>query len=143
MVKGTGMSADWINGLLGGGLIGAAAAMLLLANGRIMGVSGILGSLLDRRLPSDWVERGLFLLGMLVSPLVYFGLGGSLDLQVTDSLGLLVAGGVLVGIGTRMGSGCTSGHGVCGVPRLSVRSLVAVPTFMAAAIATVAVMKLV
>lgn len=137
------MDADWINGLIGGGLIGAAAAVLLLGNGRIMGVSGILGSMLDRRLPSDWVERALFLLGLMASPLVYKALGGTIDLSVTQSPGLLVAAGLLVGVGTRMGSGCTSGHGVCGVPRLSVRSLVAVPVFMAAAIATVAVTKLV
>lgn len=136
------MPIDWINGLLGGALIGAAAAAMLLANGRIMGVSGILGSLADRRMPPDWVERGLFVLGLLLAAPIYMALGGTLDLEVTGSVGLLVAGGILVGIGTRMGSGCTSGHGVCGIPRLSIRSIVAVPVFMGTAIATVAVMNL-
>jgi uncharacterized membrane protein YedE/YeeE len=136
------MQTDWIFGLLGGAMIGGAAALFLLLNGRIMGVSGVLGSLLDRRLPADWTERALFILGLLAAPLIYTAVVGAPDLVVTSSAGLLVAAGLLVGIGTRMGSGCTSGHGVCGIPRLSLRSLVAVPVFIATGIATVTLMRL-
>ncbi|HEU0221723.1 MAG TPA: YeeE/YedE thiosulfate transporter family protein [Paracoccaceae bacterium] len=137
------MPLDWILGLIGGALIGAAAALLLLANGRIMGVSGILGGLVGPRLATDWPERALFLAGLLASAALYRLAGGQFDVTVTGSSALLVAAGLLVGIGTRMGSGCTSGHGVCGIPRLSIRSIVAVPVFMATAIATVAFLKLV
>lgn len=134
---------DWLLGLLGGALIGAAAAAMLLLNGRIMGASGILGGLLARARPGDWVERLQFLAGMLAAPLVYRALGGRIEVSVTDASGLLIAAGLLVGIGTRMGSGCTSGHGVCGMPRLSRRAWVAVPVFMVTAIATVALMRLI
>jgi len=132
---------DWIAGLAGGGLIGLAAAAMLLGNGRIMGVSGILGGFADRRLPADWTERAMFLLGLLASPAVYFALGGEIELQVTSSAPLIVLAGLLVGIGTRMGSGCTSGHGVCGVPRLSPRSIVSVAIFILAGIVTVTAMN--
>lgn len=135
------MPTDWLHGLAGGALIGAAAALLLLGNGRILGASGILGSLLDRRLPADWTERALFLAGLLASPFLYAAFGGRPVLEVTASPLLLVAAGLLVGFGTRMGSGCTSGHGVCGMPRLSRRSLVAVPVFMATAIVTVTLLR--
>ena len=134
------MVIDWINGLIGGLMIGAAAGVLLLANGKIAGVSGILGGLVDRRAPADWVERTLFVLGLLASPLIFFGLGGARELVITESLPLLIAGGLAVGVGTRFGGGCTSGHGVCGAARLSKRSIVAMAIFMATAIGTVAVM---
>lgn len=136
------MQAAWIAGLAGGLMIGSAAALLLLFNGRIMGVSGILGSLIDRRPPSDWVERALFLAGILAAPLLTIAATGPVTLTQVASPALLVAAGVVVAIGTRMGSGCTSGHGVCGIPRLSARSLVAVPVFMATGIVTVALLKL-
>lgn len=135
------MLTDWMNGLLGGGLIGLAAATMLLLNGRIMGASGILGGLLARKRPEDWVERLFFLTGMLAAPLIYMALGGGIEVTLTGSTPLLIVAGLLVGIGTRLGSGCTSGHGVCGMPRLSRRSWVAVPVFMVMAILTVAAMR--
>lgn len=141
------MNPDWLNGLLGGAMIGAAAGLFLLGNGRIAGISGIAGGLLDdvaRGLPGGRSarrlagENALFVLGLLLAPLLYAALGGTIDIVVSRDLGLLTAAGVLVGFGARLGSGCTSGHGVCGAARLSRRSMVAMGTFMAAAIATVA-----
>lgn len=116
--------------LAGGALIGAGAVLLMLTNGRVMGVAGIVGGLLGegrRELP--W--RLAFVLGM-VAPGVALGLTGNLNLQGNGlGSGLLVLAGLLVGFGTRMGNGCTSGHGICGLARLSPRSLAAVGTFMA------------
>ncbi|MGM0584500.1 MAG: YeeE/YedE family protein [Pseudomonadota bacterium] len=141
------MNPDWMNGLLGGAMIGAAAGLFLLGNGRIAGVSGIAGGLLDdlaRGLPSGRHgrrlagENALFVLGLMLSPLLYFALGGAKEIAVTGDTGLLVAAGLLVGFGSRLGSGCTSGHGVCGSARLSRRSMAAMATFMGAAILTVA-----
>ncbi|MFT6775368.1 MAG: putative membrane protein YedE/YeeE [Paracoccaceae bacterium] len=134
------MNPDWMNGLVGGALIGAAAGLLLLGNGRIAGISGILGGLLDTSSGKMWAERAAFISAMLVSPLLYLALFGDKTVSVTPDAALLVAGGLLVGFGSRLGSGCTSGHGVCGSARLSKRSLVAMATFMATAIATVAIM---
>lgn len=133
------MNPEWINGLIGGGLIGAAAGLLLLGNGRIAGISGILGGLLDTSSASMWKERAAFIVAILVSPVIYMALIGDKQIEVTSDVAILIAGGVLVGFGARLGSGCTSGHGVCGSARLSKRSMVAMATFMATAIATVAI----
>ncbi|HYD67207.1 YeeE/YedE family protein [Azospirillum sp.] len=126
-----------IAALAGGALIGLSAALLLVLNGRVAGISGILGGLLaPERGETAW--RLAFLAGLLAAPLAYAALGGTLPEVRTDaSTGLLVAGGLLVGFGTRLGSGCTSGHGVCGLARLSPRSLAATGVFMATAVATV------
>ncbi len=125
----------------GGALIGASAALLLLANGRIAGISGILGGLLDGLLgpaARDWAWRAAFLAGLLAGPALYrLAAGHWPDIRVGASWPMLIAAGLLVGFGTRLGSGCTSGHGVCGLARLSPRSFAAVATFMAAAIVTV------
>ena len=122
--------------LAGGALIGLAAALLLWLNGRIAGISGIVGGLL-RPVAGDTAWRVAFVLGLLLAPLAY-GLVTTLPaLQVDAGYGLLVLAGLLVGVGTRYGAGCTSGHGVCGLSRLSVRSLGATVTFMAAGFATV------
>lgn len=135
------MTIDWTNftpwtSLIGGMLIGAAAALFISFNGRIAGISGILGGLL-KPAKGDILWRVAFLGGMLAAPLVY-GLATQLpDVRVDASAGTLVAAGLLVGLGTRYGSGCTSGHGVCGIARLSPRSLVATAAFMAAGFATV------
>lgn len=122
--------------LAGGALIGLAAALLLWLNGRIAGISGIVGGVL-RPVAGDTAWRVAFVLGLLLAPLTY-GLVTTLPaLQVDAGYGLLVLAGLLVGVGTRYGAGCTSGHGVCGLSRLSVRSLVATVIFMAAGFATV------
>lgn len=123
--------------LAGGALIGASAALLLVANGRIAGISGILGGLLP---PSsrDWAWRMAFLIGLLAGPLLFRAVAGRWpEIRIGVSWPMLVAAGLLVGFGTRLGSGCTSGHGVCGLARLSPRSVAAVMTFMATAIVTV------
>ncbi len=126
--------------LAGGALIGLAAALLLWLNGRIAGISGIVGGLL-RPVVGDAAWRVAFVLGLLLAPLAY-GLVTTLPaLQVDAGYGLLVLAGVLVGVGTRYGAGCTSGHGVCGLSRWSVRSLAATATFMAAGFATVFVVR--
>lgn len=126
--------------LAGGALIGLAAALLLWLNGRIAGISGIVGGLL-RPVPGDRAWRVAFVLGLLLAPLAY-GLVARLPvLQVDSGYGLLVLAGLLVGVGTRYGAGCTSGHGVCGLSRLSPRSLVATLTFMAVGFATVLVVR--
>lgn len=126
-----------VTALAGGLLIGASAALLLVMNGRIAGISGILGGLLPpARSELGW--RMAFLTGMFVAPLVYLAFGGVLPPVTLDvSLPLLIAAGLIVGFGTRLGAGCTSGHGVCGVSRLSPRSIVATLVFTVIAIATV------
>ncbi len=126
--------------LAGGLLIGLATSMFWLLNGRIAGISGILGGLLmpvhgDRR----W--RLAFVTGLVVSPLVYRLLTALPRPQIDASVGVLVAAGLLVGLGTRYGSGCTSGHGVCGLSRFSLRSFVATLAFMGAGFAVVFVCR--
>jgi uncharacterized membrane protein YedE/YeeE len=126
---------------LGGGiLIGLAAALLLLANGRIAGISGIAGGLL-RPARGDIGWRLAFLLGLVTAPLVWLVFRAMPPVQIDNSPALLTVAGLLVGIGTRFGSGCTSGHGVCGISRLSPRSLVATLGFMLAGFATVYVVR--
>lgn len=127
--------------IAGGALIGLSAAILWVANGRIAGISGIVGGLLAP--PSaDFAWRAAFIAGLLAAPVFYRASGGALpDLATPVSLAVVLAAGVLVGIGTRLGSGCTSGHGVCGLARLSPRSLAATGVFMIAAAATVFVVR--
>ncbi|MDJ0035956.1 YeeE/YedE family protein [Pantoea allii] len=125
--------------LAGGLLIGAAAGMLVLCCGRIAGISGILGGLLKRR-SSDKPWRLAFIAGLVMSPLVYQRFSALPSIEIDASWGRLVLAGLLVGLGTRLGSGCTSGHGVCGLSRLSPRSLVATLVFMLTAMLTVGVM---
>jgi uncharacterized membrane protein YedE/YeeE len=126
--------------LLGGALIGAASAWLLLADGRIAGVSGILGGVL-RPAAGDWSWRLAFVLGLPTGYALLAWLGGPPPLDIEASTLQLVAAGLLVGFGTRLGSGCTSGHGVCGVARGSPRSLAATATFMALGFVTVFVTR--
>ena len=127
---------QWMTALAGGVVIGLAATLLLWLNGRIAGVSGIFGGVLLPK-SGDTAWRVAFVIGLIVAAGLYMALVPAAPLPRTDfpRAGLVLAG-VLVGFGTRMGSGCTSGHGVCGLGRLSLRSLVAVVTFMATAIAT-------
>ncbi|MGV3573121.1 MAG: YeeE/YedE family protein [Ramlibacter sp.] len=129
----------WSAGI-GGALIGLAAAILLLFNGRIAGVSGVLGGLLRPR-EGDLAWRGAFVFGLVAAPLAYAMFARLPRPQIDASWGALVLAGLLVGIGTRYGAGCTSGHGVCGISRLSARSLAATALFMLAGFASVYVIR--
>ncbi|KZB99738.1 hypothetical protein AU375_04026 [Methylobacterium radiotolerans] len=130
-----------VSALAGGAMIGAAAALFLLLNGRIAGISGILGGLLaPPSRETGW--RAAFVAGLVLAPVAYAGLGGSLPpVTIGASFPLLIFAGLLVGFGSRLGAGCTSGHGVCGIGRGSPRSLAATGTFMAVAVFTVLVMR--
>lgn len=139
------MTIDWsaftpVSALIGGALIGMAAAWLVLLNGRIAGISGILSGLLTPR-SGDIRWRLSFVLGLLLSPWLYSLVVSRPVIEIEASWYMLVLAGLLVGIGTRFGSGCTSGHGVCGLARLSPRSLVATLCFMATGFATVYVVR--
>lgn len=126
------MEQDWLWGLAGGALIGCAAAMYLLINGRVMGASGIIGGLVDGSARETGRERLAFLAGLIVVPgAAAFAMGGA-DTHVTDSAILVAIAGLLVGIGTRIANGCTSGHGVCGISRLSLRGIVATVFYIGA-----------
>ena len=134
------MSLFSLPALIGGLFIGFAAALFLLGLGRIMGVSGIATHLLSRQGITGW--RVLFMVGLLLSPSIYYLIFGALpDVEVTSSLPLLIGGGLLVGVGSAMGSGCTSGHSVCGIARLAPGSLVITVIFMVAGGISVFVLK--
>lgn len=126
--------------MTGGLLIGLAAAMFLLFNGRIAGISGIVGGLLHP-VRGDLAWRFAFLSGLVAAPLVYGLVAPLPEVQIDAGMGTLIAAGLLVGIGTRYGSGCTSGHGVCGLSRRSLRSVVATLSFMFAGFVTVYVVR--
>ena len=135
------MLIDWNaftpwHALMGGALVGTAAALFVLLNGRIAGISGVLGGLL-RPVKGDVAWRAAFVIGLIVAPLIYLLFGSPPKPRIDADFGALVLAGLLVGVGTRYGAGCTSGHGVCGLSRLSPRSLVATVAFMAAGFATV------
>lgn len=142
------MTIDWANftpwaSLSGGILLGVASALFILVNGRVLGISGILGGLLPPK-AGDAGWRIAFLLGMLAAPMVYGLLapeGFARGPRIDAGFGAIVAAGLLVGLGTRYGSGCTSGHGVCGLSRLSPRSLVATLAFMGAGFAMVFIVR--
>lgn len=129
------MESSWLLALAGGALIGAASALLLVTHGRIAGISGILGALLPPR-SQDRAWRAWFVAGMLVTGAIGSLVHPSAFGDAPRSLPPVVVAGVLVGFGTRLGNGCTSGHGVCGIARLSRRSAVAVATFMATGVIT-------
>jgi hypothetical protein len=124
----------------GGALIGLAAALFVLLNGRIAGISGVLGGLLGPAL-GDIGWRAAFVLGLVAAPSIFLLFGQLPVPRIEASWGVLAAAGLLVGVGTRYGSGCTSGHGVCGLARLSPRSLAATAVFMAAGFVTVFVVR--
>ncbi|MEZ5668250.1 MAG: YeeE/YedE family protein [Alphaproteobacteria bacterium] len=130
-----------VEALIGGGLIGVAAVAMMLFLGRIAGISGIAGGLLSAP-ASDAGWRVAFLLGLIAAPFLVGLVGGTMPaVETPHSTALMIAGGLLVGLGSRMGSGCTSGHGVCGMARMSRRSLAATVTFMATGIVTVFVVR--
>lgn len=126
---------------LGGILIGLAAVILMLANGRIAGISGIASAVLPPFADSETLARLAFIVGLIAAPLVYIALGGSIVQTVSPNLPLMAIAGLLVGFGSVYGGGCTSGHGVCGLSRLSQRSLAATASFMGAAMITVFVVR--
>lgn len=135
------MTIDWNHftpwaSLAGGLLLGLASALFILVNGRILGISGIVGGLF-RPKSGDVGWRLSFVLGLLVAPLLYFLVAGPTSARIDAGWTTLVVAGLLVGVGTRYGSGCTSGHGVCGLSRLSPRSLMATLAFMGAGFMTV------
>ena len=128
---------DWLMGLGGGLLIGLASALYLLGNGRIAGISGLLGGVLSSG-PHRFIgERIAFFAGLIGAPLIWITLTHVPAITITASPALLILAGLLVGFGTQMGAGCTSGHGVCGLSRFSPRSVVAVGTFIAVGVLTV------
>jgi uncharacterized membrane protein YedE/YeeE len=136
------MQLTYLHSLIGGGLIGLASALYLLLDGRIAGVSGIIGATLRRPAGENQLRNLIFLFGLFLGPVIYrLSFGGWPVIHFEASLWIFALAGLLVGFGTRLGSGCTSGHGVCGLARLSRRSIVAVATFLAVGIITVAVMN--
>jgi uncharacterized membrane protein YedE/YeeE len=126
--------------LAGGILIGLAAALFILLNGRIAGISGIIGGLL-RPNKGDIGWRFAFIAGLILAPVIYGVFYALPATQIDAGTGILIVAGLLVGIGTRYGSGCTSGHGVCGISRLSPRSIAATIIFMAAGFVTVFLLR--
>lgn len=126
-----------VSGLIGGVLIGVASALMLLFSGRITGISGIVGGLLSAK-GSELSWRAVFVVGLILGAVIYMLVEGGTNLvQMEASIPVLVVAGVLVGFGTRLGSGCTSGHGVCGIARFSNRSITATIMFMGVAALTV------
>jgi uncharacterized membrane protein YedE/YeeE len=135
------MEQDWIMGLIGGLLIGLAGAVYLLGNGRIMGASGIIGGLIDGTARSAWKERTAFLAALVLVPRLMVPFVTNSDTHLTQNPILLVIAGLLVGVGTRIANGCTSGHGVCGISRLSPRGIVATIIYIGAGGVTVALLR--
>jgi len=139
---------DWVQipwpALTGGLLIGLAAALLLLVNGRVAGISGIAGGIVNNLFSVSWRDldwRMMFVSGLVISTLVWQQFFSLPSVQIDAQNMMLVVAGLLVGFGTRLGSGCTSGHGVCGMARLSPRSIVATLTFMITGFAMVYLMR--
>jgi uncharacterized protein len=135
------MQQDWIMGLIGGGLIGMAGALFLLVNGRVMGASGIIGGLVDGSGRSDWQERAALLAGLFIVPAIAALAIGGTETHLTGNWIVIIAAGLLVGIGTRLANGCTSGHGVCGISRLSLRGIVSTAFYISAGGLTMVLFK--
>ena len=134
--------AQPLEGLIGGLMIGIAAAIMLLGLGRIAGASGLAGrsiGLSDAGPPR--IVASMFIAGLILGALLFQGAFGPIESTYPPSIGWLIAGGLITGFGTRLGSGCTSGHGVCGMSRLSRRSIVAVMTFIGSSMTTVAIVN--
>ncbi len=130
------------SGLLGGILIGLAAVVLMAGNGRIMGASGIFNNLLTTKYDDNFMWRAIFVVGLLIGTAAIKPFAANAkDIAFQSSPELIMFGGLLVGLGTAWGAGCTSGHGICGISRFSLRSLVATIIFMAVAVATVMISR--
>ena len=135
------MTIDWNHftpwsALAGGGLIGISVALLILLNGRIAGITGIIGGLF-KPIKGDVAWRIAFTFGLIIAPIIWLLFGKLPEITIDANYGLLVVAGLIVGFGARLGSGCTSGHGVCGISRLSPRSIVATFAFMGTGFLTV------
>lgn len=127
------MEQDWIWGLVGGGLIGLGGAVYLLGNGRILGASGVIGGLVDGSGRDTALERIAFLAALFLVPLLLMPIYNvEIDTHITDNLLIVAIAGILVGIGSRIANGCTSGHGVCGISRFSLRGIVATLFYLTA-----------
>ena len=125
-----------VSALIGGLLIGLSVALFFILNGRMIGISGIASNFLVSK--NNRVDNFLFLVGLILGPLIYsYITGKEINISISSSLILLIIGGVLVGFGTRLSSGCTSGHGISGISRFSLRSIIATITFMIVGIITV------
>jgi uncharacterized membrane protein YedE/YeeE len=136
------METDWIMGLAGGLVIGLAASLYLLGNGRIMGASGIIGGLVDKSGWTSAADRIVFLLGLILAPSIYiFIFDVEADTKATTNVMILILAGLLVGIGTRLANGCTSGHGVCGISRLSVRGITSTIFYIVAGVVSVVLLR--
>ena len=139
------MTIDWNHftpwsALTGGGLIGVSVALLILLNGRIAGITGIVGGLF-KLVKGDAAWRIAFTFGLIIAPIIWLLFGKLPEITIDANYGLLVVAGLIVGFGARLGSGCTSGHGVCGISRLSPRSIVATLVFMGTGILTVFIVR--
>lgn len=135
------MFTDWIYGLLGGLLIGLGGLTLLVFNGQIMGASGILGRLIETGQANEKFERLVFLGGVFGAPLIILNYADLHETNITTNPFQLIIAGLLVGAGTRIANGCTSGHGVCGISRLSIRGLTATAAYIVAGALTMAVLR--
>lgn len=135
------LEQDWIWGFVGGLIIGTAGAVYLLVNGRIMGASGIVGGLVDGSGMRTMWERIAFIAGVVLAPIPLYPLYTEVDTHITSNVLLIVAAGLLVGIGTRFANGCTSGHGVCGISRLSLRGMVSTVFYILAGGLTMVIFK--
>ncbi len=139
------MTIDWNHftpwsALAGGGLIGISVALLILVNGRVAGITGIIGGL-SKPIKSDIAWRIAFTLGLVIAPILWLLLAPLPEITIDASYNLLVIAGLIVGFGARLGSGCTSGHGVCGISRLSPRSIIATLAFMGTGFLTVFIVR--
>ena len=135
------MHIDWIFGLVGGLFIGLGGLTLLVFNGRVMGASGILGRLIDGNQDAENLERVVFLIGVIFAPLIILQFSDFGTTNITDNAIQLIFAGLLVGAGTRIANGCTSGHGVCGISRLSLRGLMATVVYISAGALTMVTLR--
>ena len=135
------MEHDWIMGLFGGLIIGLGGAVFLLGNGRIMGASGIVGGLVDGSGRANAIERIVFLVGLIIVPTLLVMFMGGTETNLTSQPIILILAGLFVGVGTRIANGCTSGHGVCGISRLSLRGIIASLVYIGAGAFAVALLR--
>tara|TARA_R110002111_G_scaffold236321_1_gene297530 strand:+ start:33 stop:458 length:426 start_codon:yes stop_codon:yes gene_type:complete len=135
------MNQDWLMGLIGGGVIGTAAAIFLLINGKVMGASGLTGGLIDRSGIDTWQERVSWLAGLIIFPAILTLIYGIKPTNITTNIPLIIVAGLLVGVGTRLANGCTSGHGVCGISRLSLRGIASTVFYIGAGGVTMIIFK--